>query len=70
MAWKWQKEVTNYQMKRILWPKTQENVAKAEKKGHFVVYSSDKRRFVLPLLYLNQNLQGAFQIGRRGVWSL
>ena len=56
MAWKWQKEVTNYQMRRILWPKTQENNAAKAEKGHFVVYSSDKRRFVLPMLYLNNNI--------------
>ena len=56
MAWKWQKEVTNYQMRRILWPKTQENNAAKAEKGHFVVYSSDKRRFVLPLLYLNNKI--------------
>ncbi|KAK7341276.1 hypothetical protein VNO80_24202 [Phaseolus coccineus] len=64
MAWKWQKEATNYQRKRILWPKTQENAAKAEgcslwtkaEKGHFVVYSMDKKRFVLPLLYLKNNI--------------
>ncbi|ESW03574.1 hypothetical protein PHAVU_011G025000 [Phaseolus vulgaris] len=64
MAWKWQKEATNYQRKRILWPKTQENAAKAEgcsvwtkaEKGHFVVYSMDQKRFVLPLQYLKNNI--------------
>lgn len=55
MGWKWQKEVTSYQRKRILWRKNQENATKAEK-GHFVVYSTDKRRFVLPLLYLKNNI--------------
>jgi len=64
MAWKWQKEATSYQRKRILWPKAQEHAAKAEgcilwtkaEKGHFVVYSMDKKRFVLPLLYLKNNI--------------
>lgn len=44
--------------------RTQENVLKSEgcslwikgEKGHFVVYSTDKRRFVLPLAYLNNNI--------------
>ncbi|KAF7841688.1 auxin-responsive protein SAUR64-like [Senna tora] len=40
MARKWQK---------------QEKYSKAEK-GHFVIYSSDERRFVLPLLYLNKKI--------------
>ncbi|RDX77288.1 Auxin-responsive protein SAUR66, partial [Mucuna pruriens] len=53
MAWKWQKEATNYQRKRILWRKGQEGCSV---KGHFVVYSMDKRRFVLPLLYLKNNI--------------
>ncbi|BAT91143.1 auxin-responsive protein SAUR64-like [Vigna umbellata] len=64
MAWKWQKEVTKYQRKRLVWPKTEENAATAEgcsvwtkaEKGHFVVYSMDKKRFVLPLLYLKNNI--------------
>ncbi|QCD88803.1 SAUR family protein [Vigna unguiculata] len=64
MAWKLQKEITNYQRKRLLWPKTHENAASAEgcsvwtkaEKGHFVVYSIDKKRFVLPLLYLKNKI--------------
>ncbi|XP_027361329.1 auxin-responsive protein SAUR64-like [Abrus precatorius] len=63
MARKWQKQTTN-QRKKILWLKTQENAKKQEdhrvwgkaEKGHFVVYSTDERRFVLPLLYLKKNI--------------
>ena len=43
MASKWQKEVTNYQRRRLLWPKTHENAASSEWKGHFVVYCIDKK---------------------------
>lgn len=44
MARKWQKQ----QRKRILWTKAE--------KGHFVVYSMDNRRFVVPLVYLKNNM--------------
>ncbi|KAK7404331.1 hypothetical protein VNO78_05133 [Psophocarpus tetragonolobus] len=50
MGWKGR----NYQKKRILWGK-REGWRKAEK-GQFVVYSRDKKRFVLPLGYLNNNI--------------
>ncbi|KAK7312191.1 hypothetical protein VNO77_35875 [Canavalia gladiata] len=58
MAWKWQKQATK-QRKKIIWQKSQENATKVwtkAEKGHFVVYSVDKRRFVLPLLYLKNNM--------------
>ena len=51
MASKWQKEVTNYQRKRLLWPKTHENAASSEwtkaEKGHFVVYALIRSAVVL-----------------------
>ncbi|KAI4297820.1 hypothetical protein L6164_037685 [Bauhinia variegata] len=64
MAMKWQKHATNRnRRKRISWRRTQGNV-KAEgssssntaAKGHFVVYSIDQRRFMLPLKYLNTEI--------------
>lgn len=63
MAKKWQNQTT-IQRKPIQWRKTQETKTnksynsiwtKAEK-GHFVVYSIDNRRFVLPLVYLENNI--------------
>ena len=62
MARKWQKIVA-MKRKRISLPRT-DQVLDAEgcstsgvvDKGHFVVYSSDKRRFVIPLVYLNNEI--------------
>lgn len=60
---KWQNQTTK-QRKTIQWRKTHETKTdksfnciwtKAEK-GHFVVYSIDNRRFVLPLVYLENNI--------------
>lgn len=61
MARKWQKQAIK-QRKRIPWRiKSAQEVNEAklpegEKKGHFVVYSIDKKRFVLPLEYLKNNI--------------
>lgn len=42
MARKWQKQATKHKI--ILWWEVE--------KGHFAVYNTDNRRFVLPLMYL------------------
>ncbi|XVE93953.1 hypothetical protein REPUB_Repub01dG0238500 [Reevesia pubescens] len=39
-------------------------------KGHFVGYSSDQKRFMLPLEYLKEgNCQRVIQTSRRRVWN-
>ncbi|MED6175268.1 hypothetical protein PIB30_076870 [Stylosanthes scabra] len=45
IASKWQRKRIHY------WGK-----AHHQEKGHFVVYSTDKRRFVLPLVYLSKKI--------------
>ncbi|QHN99552.1 Auxin-responsive protein [Arachis hypogaea] len=66
IASKWQRQAAK-QRKRIQWRKGQENYVSKEEgfggawatkaeKGHFVVYSTDKRRFVLPLVYLSNKI--------------
>ncbi|KAK7264082.1 hypothetical protein RJT34_31685 [Clitoria ternatea] len=58
IAMKWQKLATK-QSKRIIWRKSsdEEKEAKAKaEKGHFVVYSTDEKRFVLPLWYLKNGI--------------
>ncbi|WVZ03159.1 hypothetical protein V8G54_023965 [Vigna mungo] len=54
MAWKWQKEVTKYQRKRLVWPKIQENAATAE--GCSVWTKAEKGHFVVYILYLKNNI--------------
>ncbi|KAL6963635.1 hypothetical protein U1Q18_034642 [Sarracenia purpurea var. burkii] len=49
MARKWQKLAT-ISRKRISFPRTKFD------EGHFVVYTADQRRFVIPLAYLNTEL--------------
>ncbi|XP_021774753.1 auxin-responsive protein SAUR63-like [Chenopodium quinoa] len=49
MAKKWQR-LAAASRRRISWSKS------VVEKGHFVVYSSDKRRFVIPLAYLNNEI--------------
>jgi hypothetical protein len=48
MARRWQK-VTNIRRKRITFPRP-------TGKGHFVMYTADQGRFVLPLEYLNKEI--------------
>ncbi|KAL6963634.1 hypothetical protein U1Q18_034641 [Sarracenia purpurea var. burkii] len=51
MARKWQKLAT-ISRKRISFPRTKGHFDE----GHFVVYTADQRRFVIPLAYLNTEL--------------
>ncbi|XP_059434898.1 auxin-responsive protein SAUR64-like [Corylus avellana] len=53
MAKKWQRIAAN-KRKRISYPKAESSVA--NKEGHFVVYTTDNKRFVVPLEYLSQNV--------------
>ena len=62
LARKWQKLAT-LRRKRIVTPRSittadQESCSTSNtvEKGHFVVYSIDERRFVLPLEYLNNDI--------------
>ena len=62
MARKWQK-IAAMKRKRITLPRTDEildadgcSTSAVADKGHFVVFSSDKRRFVIPLVYLNNEI--------------
>ncbi|XVE93954.1 hypothetical protein REPUB_Repub01dG0238600 [Reevesia pubescens] len=57
LARKWQK-MAAIKHRRISFPKGNRNedpVANSGK-GHFAVYTTDKKRFVVPLKYLNTNL--------------
>ncbi|KAI4350233.1 hypothetical protein L6164_004707 [Bauhinia variegata] len=67
MSRKWRKHVTTRKRrKRISRPRTWENangkakcsssISNKAAKGHFVVYSTDQRRFMLPLIYLNTEI--------------
>ncbi|CAO2815705.1 unnamed protein product [Amaranthus hypochondriacus] len=49
MARKWQK-LAAASRKRISWPRT------VVKEGHFVVYTTDGRRFMIPLAYLKSEV--------------
>ncbi|XP_015893186.3 auxin-responsive protein SAUR68 [Ziziphus jujuba] len=63
MARKWQKLAT-LSRKRILFPRNNEdldaestsNSSSIVEKGHFVVYTADHKRFVMPLSYLSSNI--------------
>ncbi|GLT42989.1 hypothetical protein SLA2020_169660 [Shorea laevis] len=62
LARKWQK-LAAIRRKRIAFPTTSEDVASDScsassmiEKGHFVLYSADQRRFVLPLEYLKNEI--------------
>ena len=62
MAKKWQKLAAS-KRKRISLPRTTGVVdsescttSSVAKKGHFVVYTADQRRFVIPLKYLKHNI--------------
>ncbi|KAH7852263.1 hypothetical protein Vadar_022572 [Vaccinium darrowii] len=53
MARKWQ-QVAAIGKKRISLPKNRGHLI--ARKGHFVAYSTDRRRFVIPLEHLHSNL--------------
>ncbi|KAL8109706.1 hypothetical protein AgCh_025704 [Apium graveolens] len=60
LARKWQKQAT-LSRKRLTFPTTSAdgafyNTSTRVEKGHFVVYSADQRRFVIPLTYLQHNI--------------
>lgn len=62
LARKWQK-LANIKRKRISFPRATRNpdescnsLSVVAHKGHFVVYTADQRRFVLPLEYLNEEI--------------
>ncbi|RVX12224.1 Auxin-responsive protein SAUR65 [Vitis vinifera] len=62
MARKWQK-IAAMKRKRISLPRTDMvldadccSTSSVADKGHFVVYSADRRRFVIPLVYLNNEI--------------
>ncbi|KAL5562429.1 hypothetical protein UlMin_032176 [Ulmus minor] len=54
LANKWERFVV-IKRKRITLPRLDESSSTTEK-GHFVVYTTDSRRFVLPLGYLNSGI--------------
>ncbi|KMT01292.1 hypothetical protein BVRB_9g213080 [Beta vulgaris subsp. vulgaris] len=49
MARKWQKKAAASR-KRVSWPKSVAN------EGHFVVYTTDGKRFIIPLAYLKSQI--------------
>ncbi|KAJ7967105.1 Auxin-responsive protein [Quillaja saponaria] len=58
IARKWQENVA-YKRRRISFPRARSDVNlhyPVANKGHFVVQSSDHKRFVVPLKYLSKNL--------------
>ncbi|KAK2982208.1 hypothetical protein RJ640_024953 [Escallonia rubra] len=55
MVKKWQNLVV-IRRKRISFPRNSSDAPLATDKGHFVVYSEDGRRFVIPLVYLNNEV--------------
>lgn len=55
LARKWQK-IAGVGRKRISFPRTHESVNSVADKGHFVIYTVDQTRFVLPLAYLSNNI--------------
>ncbi|XVE95868.1 hypothetical protein REPUB_Repub02eG0171400 [Reevesia pubescens] len=63
MARKWQK-MAAIERKRVTSPRTNQKMAGANHsnkspvvdKGHFVIYTSDQKRFVIPLAYLGNNI--------------
>ncbi|KAM7470967.1 hypothetical protein LguiA_009150 [Lonicera macranthoides] len=58
MARKWQKMAANRHV-RIALPRSKDNGDSSRvDKGHFVVYTADERRFVIPLVYLKSEIFG------------
>jgi|UniRef100_A0A2N9ETY6 hypothetical protein len=58
LARKWHK-IASIGSKRISVPRSHEdvnNTSNVAEKGHFVIYTSDQRRFVIPLAYLYTNI--------------
>ncbi|GLT42991.1 hypothetical protein SLA2020_169680 [Shorea laevis] len=62
LARKWQRQAAIRQ-RRIALPRIDSNVdtkrcitSSVAEEGHFVVYSADKKRFVLPLEYLKKDI--------------
>ncbi|XP_045824192.1 auxin-responsive protein SAUR68-like [Trifolium pratense] len=56
MAKKWQKMAAR-KRKRISYPRNEADMKSSSvNKGHFVVYSIDSKRFVIPLKYLSTNV--------------
>ncbi|KAJ6937233.1 auxin-responsive protein SAUR68-like [Populus alba x Populus x berolinensis] len=55
LARKWQK-LAAIRRKRLTLPQTISSTTSTAEKGHFVVYTTDKKRFVLPLNYLNNEI--------------
>ena len=63
MARKWQK-LAAISRKRISFPRSNEDLdaesctstSSMVEKGHFVIYTVDQKRFVMPLSYLNSNI--------------
>ncbi|XP_002279305.2 auxin-responsive protein SAUR68 [Vitis vinifera] len=62
MAREWQK-VAAIRRKRISLPRTSQylgaghcSTSSVADKGHFVVYTADQRRFMIPLVYLNSEI--------------
>lgn len=52
LARKWQRRALTGR-KRISFPRTNGSLKPVSDKGHFVIYTVDETRFVLPLAYLN-----------------
>ncbi|KAJ6683538.1 hypothetical protein OIU85_007245 [Salix viminalis] len=70
LAKKWQK-LAALRRKRIALPQMETSSRRTSEmadKGHFVVYSTDQKRFLLPLNYLNRNHK-RFREGNIGVHS-
>lgn len=65
MAWKWRKKAAS-RRRRISLPSTQGNSIDAPfvaEKGHFVVYTTDRKRLMVPLSYLcNSIFQELFKM--------
>ncbi|KAL2490581.1 Auxin-responsive protein SAUR67 [Abeliophyllum distichum] len=64
MARKWQKFAAIHR-KRISFPRNNDNInvescstSSVVEKGHFVVYTTDKKRFVIPLTFLKSDVFG------------
>lgn len=60
LARKWQKQAS-LSRKRLTFPTSSadgayHNTSTRVEKGHFVVYSADQRRFVIPLIYLQNKI--------------
>lgn len=59
MARKWQKMAANRRVRIALPRSTKDNGDSSRvDRGHFVVYTADERRFVIPLVYLKSEIFG------------